>query len=372
MNEYDLFEAIGNIDKKYVEEAAVSEPSGKRFIRRRIGRFVLVAAALAVLLLGTFVATAHIVYDVRFLQLIGLESTMKELDNGYYQIDLSKTIDDMTVTVVDAIGDAHRQWIEIETTIPTEPFETGKCPEELGPTHFYIELYETNRLTAAFADIDCTERYERDIKTRMPLGTSGSLKPFFRDGHLWLLMEVMAEAGHELNRSFIHFECGFNTANTQDARFTFTWCCNYPAKKETFRINKKNGQVPRLYNTSEDVRITKVEVTQACLDVFAEGSYEDFRLEYITLADGTILYPANRERNVAPEKTGKTDLESWSGWDGWIVCGGDRSEGRTPSSSKTYSLLPNQSFDTTALGERLIPMDEIVAICINGKTIELK
>ena len=30
MNEYDLFEAIGNIDKKYVEEAAVSEPSSPR------------------------------------------------------------------------------------------------------------------------------------------------------------------------------------------------------------------------------------------------------------------------------------------------------------------------------------------------------
>ena len=368
MNEYDLFEAIGNIDKKYVEEAAAAAPARKRIGRRRVWRIALVAAALAVLLLGTFVATAHIVYDVRFLQLIGLESTMKELDNGYYQIGLSKTIDDVTITVVDAIGDAGRQWVEIETDIPVEEFETGKCPEELGPTHFYIELYETNRLTAAFADIDCTERYERELKAVLPDGHSASLKPFFRDGHLWLLMEVMAEAGHELNRSFIHFECGFNTKNTQDARFAFNWCCNYPAKKETFRINKKNGQVPRLYNTSEDVRITKVEVTQACLDVFAEGSFDDFRLEYITLADGTILYPANRERNVAPEKTGKAEPEIW---DGWIVCDDEEIDGKK-TSAKTYSLMPNQSFDTTALGDRLIPMDEIVAICINGKTIELK
>ncbi len=369
MNEYDLFEAIGNIDKKYVEEASAPALARKHTGRRRAWRIALVAAALAVLLLGTFVATARIVYDVRFLQLIGLESTMKELDNGYYQIGLSKTIDDVTVTVVDAIGDAGRQWVEIETDIPVEEFETGKCPEELGPTHFYIELYETNRLTAAFADIDCTERYERELKAVLPAGHSGSLKPFFRDGHLWLLMEVMAEAGHELNRSFIHFECGFNTKNTQDARFAFNWCCNYPAKKETFRINKKNGQVPRLYNTSEDVRITKVEVTQACLDVFAEGSFDDFRLEYITLADGTTLYPRNRSLNVAPEKTGKAEPEIW---DGWIGCDGDESEGRKKTSSKTYSLMPNQSFDTTALGERLIPMEEIVAICINGKTIELK
>ena len=368
MNEYDLFEAIGNIDKKYVEEAAVSEPSGKRFIRRRIGRFVLVAAALAVLLLGTFVATARIVYDVRFLQLIGLESTMKELDNGYYQIGLSKTIDDVTVTVVDAIGDAGRQWVEIETDIPAEESEAGKCPEEPGPTHFYIELYETNWLTAAFSGIDCTQRYERELKAVMPEGHSASLTSFVRDGHLWLLLEVTADAGHELNRSFIHFECGFNTKNTQDARFAFNWCCNYPAEKETSRISKKNGQVPRLYNTSEDVRITKVEVTQACLDVFAEGSFEDFRLEYITLADGTILYPANRERNVAPEKTGKAEQETW---DGWIECVDEEIDGRK-TSFKTYSLMPNQSFDTTALGDRLIPMDEIVAICINGKTIELK
>ena len=369
MNEYDLFEAIGNIDKKYVEEAAAAAPARKRTGRRRVWRIALVAAALAVLLLGTFVATAHIVYDVRFLQLIGLESTMKELDNGYYQIGLSKTIDDVTVTVVDAIGDAKRQWVEIETDIPAEESEAGKCPEEPGPTHFYIELYETNWLTAAFSEIDCTERYERELKAVMPDGNSASLTPFVRDGHLWLLLEVRADAGHELNRSFIHFECGFNTKNTQDARFAFNWCCNYPAKKETFRINKKNGQVPRLYNTSEDVRITKVEVTQACLDVFAaEGSFDDFRLEYITLADGTILYPVNRSLNVAPEKTGKAEQEIW---DGWIVCDDEEIDGKK-TSSKTYSLMPNQSFDTTALGERLIPMDEIVAICINGKTIELK
>ena len=175
MNEYDLFEAIGNIDKKYVEEASAPAPARKHTGRRRAWRIALVAAALAVLLLGTFVATARIVYDVRFLQLIGLESTMEELDNGYYQIGLSKTIDDVTVTVVDAIGDAGRQWVEIETDIPAEEFETGKCPEELGPTHFYIELYETNRLTAAFADIDCTERYERELKAILPDGQSSSL-----------------------------------------------------------------------------------------------------------------------------------------------------------------------------------------------------
>ena len=118
MNEYDLFEAIGNIDKKYVEEAAAAAPARKRTGRRRVWRIALVAAALAVLLLGTFVATAHIVYDVRFLQLIGLESTMKELDNGYYQIGLLKTIDDVTVSRGN-MPDWFRSGVEAALKAPT-------------------------------------------------------------------------------------------------------------------------------------------------------------------------------------------------------------------------------------------------------------
>ena len=73
---------------------------------RRVLRAVLIAASLAVLLMTSLCVAAMIAYDVRFTQLIGLEGTMKELENGYVEIGISAEVGGLTVTAVDAIGDS--------------------------------------------------------------------------------------------------------------------------------------------------------------------------------------------------------------------------------------------------------------------------
>ena len=90
--------------------------TGQRKLRKSL-RVILIAAGLSVFLLVALGAAARIIYDVRFTQLIGLEGTMQELENGYFEIGLTRTLGDLTITMVDAIGDTHTQWAEMQTNI---------------------------------------------------------------------------------------------------------------------------------------------------------------------------------------------------------------------------------------------------------------
>ncbi len=347
-------------------------PAARR--RRKLFRVALIAACIAVLLFGTFVAAANVIYDVRFTQLIGVEGTMTKLENGYFQIGLSKTIDDLTVTVVDAIGDARIQWVEIQTNrkladgTPDGWLEkaftddglyinTPALPDEYASTGYRVDYYKGSRLATIFSDIDCTEYYQKNYSHAFTLNTGGSLIPFCRDGYLWYLMQ--ASCNKDINHSFTHLAINFNTSVQDDVMFEFNWCNNYKSDKETFRVNKSVGKA----------KIKKVVLCGASMFLYIDGGYDDICLNYITLKDGTILYTDQGEAEIAQDKTGVYSFMD----DGRQSCGGSANdEGIFTSSDVEYSLLPGVTFRTPQSCTSLIPMDDIVSITINGVEISLK
>ena len=368
------------------DAAAVAEPTventGKTVVtlrpavrrRRKLFRVALIAACIAVLLFGTFVAAANVIYDVRFTQLIGVEGTMTKLENGYFQIGLSKTIDDLTVTVVDAIGDARIQWVEIQTNrkladgTPDGWLEkaftddglyinTPALPDEYASTGYRVDYYKGSRLATIFSDIDCTEYYQKHYSHAFTFSGSGSLIPFCRDGYLWYLMQ--ASCNKDINHSFTHLAINFNTSVQDDVMFEFNWCNNYKSDKETFRVNKSVGKA----------KIKKVVLCGASMFVYTNGGYNDICLNSVTLKDGTVLYTNHGENEVAPDKSGVSIFTD----DGRQSCGGSANdEGIFTSSDVEYSLLPGVTFQTPQSWTSLIPMDDIVSITINGVEISLK
>ena len=360
--------AAGNTNKT----VATIRPTVRR--RRKVLRVALVAACIAMLLFGTFVAAANVIYDVRFTQLIGVDGTMTELENGYFQIGLSKTIDDLTVTVVDAIGDARVQWVEIRTNrkladgTPDGWLEqaftddglyinTPALPDEYAATGYLVKYYDGSLLSTVFSDIDCTERYQKHLVNTPTLDMRGSLIPFCRDGYLWYMMETSCE--EDINRSFTHLEINFNTSGQEDVMFEFNWCNNYKSDKETFRVNKSVGQS----------KVKKVVLSGASMFVYTNGGYNEICLDSVTLKDGTVLHTAQGENEVAPAKTDVSDFMN----DGRRSCSESFGvEGLFTSSYVEYSLLPGVSFKTPQSCTSLIPMDEIVSITINGVEISLR
>ena len=362
------------------ESPANAHPASRRSGRRRrtVMRVMLIAACVAVLLLGTFVAAAKVIYDVRFTQLIGVEGTMTALENGYVQIGLSKTVDDLTVTVVDAIGDSRTQWVEIRTNRPLEPgtpdgwlepilTESGRfirlngLSEDQAATDFLINFFNGSWLATVFSDIDCTEYYRKHlVNESIGMEYSASLKPFCRDGYLWYMLEI--DTTKAINRSFAHLILGFHTAETDNAQFEFNWCNNYKAKETTYRVDKSVG----------DARITKVVLCGASLFLYSNSGYDDYRLDSVTLANGTVLHTINDAPEIPQEKQSVSGSPSaW--YDGRRGCSGHNTgTGFFTDSVVQYSLLPGLSFRTPDSMTTLIPADEIVAVTINGVEISLR
>ncbi|MBO4652417.1 MAG: DUF4179 domain-containing protein [Lachnospiraceae bacterium] len=362
----------GSATENTGKTVAILRPTVRR--RRKVLRVALVAACIAVLLFGTFVAAANVIYDVRFTQLIGVEGTMTELENGYFQIGLSKTIDDLTVTVVDAIGDARVQWVEIRTNrkladgTPDGWLEqaftddglyinTPALPDEYAATGYLVKYYDGSLLSTVFSDIDCTERYQKHLVNTPTLDMRGSLIPFCRDGYLWYMMETSCE--EDINRSFTHLEINFNTSAQDDVMFEFNWCNNYKSDKETFRVNKSVGQS----------KVKKVVLTGASMFLYTNGGYNDIRLDSVKLEDGTVLHTNQSENEVAPGKSGAYSFMD----DGRLGCSGSADDdGIFTSSNVEYSLLPGVTFQTPQSMTSLIPMDKVVAITVNGVEISLR
>ena len=369
--EADTADVAGSATESTGKTVAILRPTVRR--RRKALRVALVAACIAVLLFGTFVAAANVIYDVRFTQLIGVEGTMTELKSGYFQIGLSKTIDDLTVTVVDAIGDVRVQWVEIRTNrrlvdgTPDGWLEdnftddglyagTPAMPDGFAATDFRVSYYDGSLFSTVFSDIDCTERYQKHLVNKPSLDMGGSLIPFCRDGYLWYMMQVSCK--EDINRSFTHLEIGFDTSAQKDVMFEFNWCNNYKSDKETFRVNRSVGR-------SE---VKKVVLGGASMFVYVDGGSDDICLNSVTLRDGTVLYTNQGENETAPDKTGVSRFPN----DGRQAWGGSKRDGIFTSSHVEYSLLPGITFQTPQSQTSLIPMDDIVSITINGVEISLR
>ncbi|MBR6018832.1 MAG: hypothetical protein IK055_01280 [Lachnospiraceae bacterium] len=329
--------------------------------RRRVLRIALIAACLGALLLLTIGAAAKLIYDVRFTQLIGLEGTMPELENGYFGIGISKSAGGLKVTVVDAIGDSHTQWVEVQTSrrLPegtpegffTNVMDNPELKACLTQTDFELTFYNGSVLSAALSDIDCTDYYYDTLIYKSPDNKTGSIRPFCREGYLWYLVKITTSPEVKVNRGFAHLMLSFKTESGTVWPFEFNWCNNYTAKELTSR---KNWSL-------DNVSVSKVVLTPTSLFVYYEGASPDLcHLDHIRLADGTILYTVNISDGA--EHNYQFADQTTPQWDGWEDCSDS-------PRYKQYSLLPGVSFQAPADMTTLIPMDDILAININGTDI---
>ena len=337
---------------------------------RRVLRAVLIAASLAVLLMTSLCVAAMIAYDVRFTQLIGLEGTMKELENGYVEIGLTAEVGGLTITAVDAIGDSRTQWIELRTNykLPDgtpDGFFNNPTMEESDPVGIAISsgnrivwsadvsYYEGSRLETLKSDTDCRQYYYDTLYRKAGVAIGFSMRPFARDGYLWYLASLTALEDVNINRGFVHMVLYCNYNGIKRWPVEFDWRNNYTAKEKSFRMNRKAG----------DVVITRITLTSTKMFISYDGVRKRFRLNSVTLSDGTVI----PTRSADPAEI--TATPELSEWDGWIDNGINYPEDKY---FRNYSLFPGESFKTPSGLTTCIPMDDIVSVNINGVDIPIK
>lgn len=317
--------------------AAKAAPSRKS--RRRGFRVALIAACAAIFLFSTVVAVAKIGFDVRFTDLLGMKKPAKELSDNWYEIGLTKKVDGIEATIVDAFGDSNNQWAELKTNLKfAESVQDGfvssdkvLLPGSMAMPHVEFIKPDSDDFYANYGVI-CT--------------------PFARDGYLWYLLYFFSR---ELPINNGRFTLTFNlyAGDSVDAKpFEFRWNTRYDSREEVLAVNKTAG----------NMTITEVHISPTCLTVYAKApSYDEeaFRIDSITLADGTV-YPA--KTSVFYGLTGGRWTEGWA-------------EGPNPEGAAAfarYLLLPDHSFDTPDEMTSMIPAGEITAITVDGITIPIR
>lgn len=335
---------------------------------RRVLRAVLIAASLAVLLMTSLCVAAMIAYDVRFTQLIGLEGTMKELENGYVEIGISAEVGGLTVTAVDAIGDSRTQWIEFRTNYklpdgtPDGFFNNLTMEDPAGIVissgnrivwSADVSYYEGSHFETLKSDTDCMQYYYDTLYRKKGVAIGFSMRPFARDGYLWYLASLTALEDVNINRGFVHVVLYCNYNGLKRWPVEFDWRNNYTAKEKSFRMNRKAG----------DVVITRITLTSTKMFISYDGVRKRFRLNSVTLSDGTVI----PTRSADPAEI--TATPELSEWDGWIESGINSPEDKY---FRNYSLFPGESFKTPSGLTTCIPMDDIVSVNINGVDIPIK
>ena len=300
------------------EQAAKVAPSRKG--RRNGFRVALIAASIAVFLLGTLVAVAKIGFDVRFTDLLGMKEPGDVVTENWYEIGQTKEIDGVEVTIVDAFGDLSNQWAEVKTNLKF----TDSVPDGFVSSETVLLPGTMGMPDIEFTNPDNDVRYYNFGMISMP---------FARDGSLWYLLYFFSE-DLPINKGYF---------NSTDAKqFTFRWNTKYDSREEVIEVNKTAG----------DVTVTKVRISPTCLTVYAERPSDvekSFLIDSITLADGTV-YPA--KKSVFYGFTGGRFVDS--------------------SGFARYLLLPNHSFDTPNEMTSMIPAGEITAITVDGVTIPIR
>ena len=314
---------------KLHDAMAVKAPKSNR--RRRF-QMVLIAACVAVLLIGTVFAAAEIIHNRRLNDMLGIKEDAGEMENAFFEIGISKqATDDLTITVVDSIGDSRSQWIEVKTNKKLEvPVEDGWLPK-----NFDYKTLPAN-LGGAFSVKYSLENGEYTTPAQT------FTIPFCRDGDLWYM--IWATADDSVNNADVLLKCGIGDLE-------FRWKNNYEADEKTVVLDRTIGKYT----------YTKVVLSASRLVLCAEKDteypkydyYNDANLESITLADGTLL-PLKEIRG-----------------DGPVSSGGEGDDGKIYREF-VYLLLPNHTFETPDSITSIIPKDDIVTITIGGIAVPLR
>lgn len=353
MTGFDLNKAMTDIDERFIDEAdfagtktAVTGDSGVlKKSRRKMLRIALVAACLVVLIAGTVVAASGVLKKDPFLELISEDNGPEELGEAYIPIGITKE-GPVTVTLENIIGDDESVYCEFSTDLMVPNQQDGWLEDlNLGYT-----------FTVSGEALIPEERWKHVI---LPTGLEAikpghatGYTPFCRDGRLWWLLSIVyTDEDVSINDVPMRVEITVTGVNDGSSNtYLFEWTNDYESKMKTIPVNTEFDE----YTLSEvRLSVTKVTVYAETADIERENRNAQLNLDYIKLEDGSVW-------EYLPQGGPRVKM-----------LGGHYSDGESVSYRWNFGLIGEfRQKENGAI--RVIPYNEIVAICVNGTEISLR
>jgi len=288
------------------------ETSSKRKWRKK-SLIVLLAAVIAVM--GTISFGAERDWDIQFAEFIGADAMMADLPGGYKEIDVSQTVDDITLTVSKSIGDQNSQWIQVDTNLPFK----GKDEA--------WEIFES-----------------LSVEPVKMMAFGAMVMPFDSEGQLAFLVEI--QDGEKINREEMKLEAELHSGGVFDIQWK-----NYYAENTTVShpmkmidVSSNAGQY-NVFIYEAAVSPVSVKVKGWTMPEFGEQRENEYRraihIEAVTLNTGEV---------VEIDKANLAAIGSWS------------------SMGKIDCYVPLASADAEA---RTIDGNEIISVTVSGTEIVL-
>ena len=295
-----------------VMEKINGEISPKRTWRKK-SLVVLLAAVIAVM--GTISFGAERDWDIQFAEFIGAEAMMADLSGGYKEIDVSQTVDGITLTVSKSIGDQNSQWIQVDTNLPFK----GKDEA--------WEIFES-----------------LSVKPVEMIPFAVMTMPFDANGKLAFLVEVLD--GEKINREEMKLEAELHSGGVFDIQWKNYYAENTKISRPMKMIDvSSNAGQYKVFIYEAAVSPVSVKVKGWTMPEFGEKRENEYRraihIEAVTLKTGEV---------VGIHKTNLATIGDWS------------------SMGKIDCYVPLASADAEA---RTIDGNEIISVTVSGTEIVL-
>lgn len=123
----ELKAEAGEEDAKRELHSDVQEHITKPALKRRLfgKRKAVVLMAAFILMIGMVGFAKEHDWDIQMADKLGISDAMEELDGGYMNIDVSDTVDNVTVTASQLIGDKNCMWVQLDTNVSWTAGEDG-------------------------------------------------------------------------------------------------------------------------------------------------------------------------------------------------------------------------------------------------------
>lgn len=211
-------------------------------------RRVVLLVAVFVLMIGMMSFAKEHDWDIQMADKLGISDAMEQLDGGYMNVGVSDTVDDITLTASQLIGDKNCMWVQLDTNVPWAAGENGyyifddsvmDCyhqPSRSLPGGITYYSYDNNGLVSfmlEFSDFSDINRATVDL--------------WFRT----LVMYEPTEDGHEIETVIC------------DGEWKLKWDNYYTAntvKKNFFRIVTLKGEGEQLTCIIREVEVSPVSI----------------------------------------------------------------------------------------------------------------
>jgi len=235
---------------------------GIPIVRKRVALF----AAVMMMLAASSAFAVSNGWDVELAKAFGVSTMMKDLEDGYVNIGVSDSHDEVTVTVNQAIGDDTSQWIQVDTNIDYEEDEINSVDYLPEKTRLQVKnLMGTADIDGGFS-MQCFNNHGKVAYWLFPTGYKGINK-----AKLELVISGIKRTLTDENGKIV------SEKSIDDNTFEIHWKNVYDTNVRTFdltenvkcKLDENDPDGDRLV----DCRLTKVRVTPITL--YIEGVADD-------------------------------------------------------------------------------------------------